>query len=931
MAQETIRPAAYVFDPGTGSFIGMYRTLAFPPEWRQPILDLWQHGWRRPDPDKQIPIRRLNAAIRALAPDLVSVADRATLDGTKPWLYTNSEYPKSVIGTLILNWLYTMQPDIEKFGHLRDAYQRLDVSSLEWDMHAVDLTEQAITAGGTADPAAHLFRLLPEVLAARIEAQQPQYEYADTEVTFHRVATDRGAELMSWPPTKDRQEEDEAGRPAHYSAVIKITLQTVPFSPVPRIHLSTGIRRWVRGSFYLPVGRGVTTYLRADGPWLAGTAQSPRFAAAKLVWDWKERKPVWAVDGPQGVMSRLVHQFPDPEELTEEAEAWLHGRDGVAAAVTHHTTMRAHAVKTGLMPTERQRLTQWAGQALLPEFHPVEALVKSGRKPKPDRVTKKLPSLPRKKDGREPDPEQVARIVERRGEDSRSNATLRRELLARAIGGRPLVCHMLYQTDAVRDELVSAAERNLDLRSYRVDAGSDDVRVWDTPEVSVRMHMLRLGELGAPLGDDAALRREGAHERAVEERRTAVCELLKEAPDLSQVVFVELEGKKAFKPRTDPKGAIRLGCADAGRVSQFITPLRRASAQATTDDDEAGGGSLKHRADSAWADGLRQIGMALVPQHSLPVGAIPERVNQLAFWIVRRNVGEASKNRQFTPIAVLIRPGQDCILGRTPTMSAWAPYPDLLKGLTGDIRGQDLKSAEQQAAETARFLRQVLYNLRSEPTVVLTHAQNMRSSWEWLLNPQLIPDKIRLSAGLTQDLALHGKTLTLIRIRDSDNNETPQWWSPKENEFAGFATGLWRESGADDNCRVFYATAEKPVTHKDMLRDDTKLTPHANIHSGELVINSDRNAWNPTLLEIAVVGKPPADDAEAWATYVHHQRFPDDYLAGLKFPLVLHLAELAHEYALPFADRAQELTVADEDIDGEPGDSLTAGDLDDMD
>ena len=44
---------------------------------------------------------------------------------------------------------------------------------------SVDLTEQTLTAGGTADPARHIYRLLPEVLAARIE-KLPPYEYCGT-------------------------------------------------------------------------------------------------------------------------------------------------------------------------------------------------------------------------------------------------------------------------------------------------------------------------------------------------------------------------------------------------------------------------------------------------------------------------------------------------------------------------------------------------------------------------------------------------------------------------------------------------------------------------------------------------------------------------------------------------------------------------------
>lgn len=61
--------------------------------------------------------------------------------------------------------------------------------------------------------------------------------------------------------------------------------------------------------------------------------------------------------------------------------------------------------------------------------------------------------------------------------------------------------------------------------------------------------------------------------------------------------------------------------------------------------------------------------------------------------------------------------------------------------------------------------------------------------------------------------------------------------------------------------------------------------------------------------------------------YAHQQRFPDDYPDGLKLPHVLHLAELATEYAL-----LHEYKFLDEDsdenedkADGEQGE----GDADD--
>ena len=95
-------------------------------------------------------------------------------------------------------------------------------------------------------------------------------------------------------------------------------------------------------------------------------------------------RAAWAVGGPADIMSRLsiAHDFPKPGDLAQDAEAWLNGKDGVTAAVTHHAAMGYHGVGTGLMPSERQRLTAvggpGAGTALHACRRPVHGQAREG-------------------------------------------------------------------------------------------------------------------------------------------------------------------------------------------------------------------------------------------------------------------------------------------------------------------------------------------------------------------------------------------------------------------------------------------------------------------------------------------------------------------------------------------------------------------------
>jgi len=958
---DEIRTAAFTPVPGAQPFTGLYHALAFPRPWRQAILDLYRHGKKYPDKYKQVPIGSLNAAIRAIAPDLVSVAKNAAVTDDVPWLYTMSEYPASILKRLTASWLYTLQPSPGAYPLLRDTIAMMDLDSLDWDLMSVDLTEQVLTPGGTADPARHLYQLLPDVLAARIE-KLPPYEYCGHQVSFRQVAAlavdsrgTGGAELMSWPPleyTPKPRKMGQAPRTWRYSGTIKVTLQTVPFSPVPRIHLATGIRRWVRGDVWPADGDTVSVYLLAQGPWLAGARESARFATARLkVWHEKDKeiRAAWATGGPEGILSRLevAREFPEPEAIARDAESWLQQRDGVVAAVTHHQAMGYHGAGTGLMPSERQRLTEWAAQALEPEFKPAPDLQRCKTwKANPKALLKQHVPVPKEKKDKDAAPEELAQNAAARTAAQTANTEIdvinaeqRRQHLARAAGSdRVFSVHLLWQTPEVRDELITAAERSLGLAGHRV-AAAEGVRTWQTPELEVRIYARELAAgLGGPLrrsvdgqsGDRTVPRKGRETQLAIEDRRRAVHQFLDGLGEDSRVVLVELKGKDDFKPSwTDPKFAIRLGCADADRVSQFITPQKTGtSADAGTDagmpdEDNEGESDLGHRAAAAWGDALRQAGMSLVPRHTVGPDAIPEKLNQLAFWIVRRNTDGPTWNSQFTPIAVLLRPGQDVIMGRMPGMQGWIPYPGLLKKLTGKVRGSDLKYADQQKSENARFIRQVLYALRGEPTLVLTHAQNGRSSWDWLKNTHLVADKVQLGDGPVQGLSLQGRQLRLIRVRDSEREETPQWWAPETEELAGISKGLWEQPGADDANRVLYSTSEKGSTHTKKQRDDTKLTPHISKNTGKqtgetttrVVLNAGRNAWNPALLEITVTGCAAGDQPAAWAMYVHQQRFPDDYRDALALPLALHLARLATEYALP-----HELTNGTREQDGEEAD-----------
>ncbi len=861
---------------------------------------------------RRVPTAAVNQLMRATAPEIVTVDSTARFGSENPWLYCQDPYPIAVTNLYIATWLKNLPRDAddpEAAALMMNCFRDLDTAALSWQRGRVDLLQQRVSPGGTALPAPHVYRLLPDVLAERI-VRQGRYEHHGRQLSFRQVAGrtgargqgSGGAELMSnvIEHVRGRRGGGDS-KPTYYAATLRITVRTVPFSSVPRVHLTAGVRRFVTGKVYMPYGKGVSAYLLPDDSLVHDGPQPQRFAVAML--EWQNGTTDWRQGGAAGMLAGIsaLDALPSPDRLVKEADHWIHGRDGIRIAIGHQAAMGRHTIGTGLMPSERRRLIEWAEQAIAPEFVAVPKLERSAYARPPMKQLRKLPSIP--KDMEEKEPEERAVIIDRRELNAAHNAQVLRARLSEALEGEDLVAVVLHQDDVIRDRMIEAAETGLGLSGHRREQGPD-TWVWEAAELTVRLHALPLGALGAPLGGDDVPRRGQEHDKAIEERRIGVARAmaaLREAAPGVRLAFVELDGQDAFrhaKRRADPKHAIRLSCADAGLVTQFIRPP---DPDAEPEEALADAGM---RAAAAWSDGLRQTGMRLVPQHSLGDALIPMNLNQVTFHLVERRLDGPTGKQQFTPIALLIRPGATCVLGRSADMHAWVPYPELLRSLTGRVEGR--KNSAEQSALMAAFVKKTLAQLRSTPTLVLVHGQDVRKRWPWLKNDGLERDRLGLDGGPTQRIGLYGKQLRVVRVADGSRDETPQCWAEREEsepglrgqQRGGIAKGLWRSAVQGDSGRVFYSTADKPSTQTKLTNDDAKLTPHVNA-AGKNAHRPMTNAWNPAPLELTAACLQPGDDAEAWASYVHQQRFCEDYRDALGLPLILHLAQLADHYALP--------------------------------
>ncbi|MEW2329420.1 DUF3962 domain-containing protein [Micromonospora chersina] len=926
MAYDRQQPAVFLPQRAMSNPL---RTLAFPDEWRERIarLDAANYPNRTLSTARRVRIRPLNALLRVAVPDLISTATHTSLRDGAPWLYATKDCPVPVLRTLLNAWLYDLAWKETAKPLVVPTITALDVAELHWQPELVDLLECKTSDGGTAVPAPRLYTLLPDVIAGQIAQHSDRYPYTHegVQLRFRQVAANPsadGAELMSWPPLI-YQTGRKNPRTWRYSAVLRIALRTVPFDPRPRLHIDVGVRRWTSTTVH-PKGRNTAAvYLLPKNPFAAGVSVPDKFAVAALRWNPKTGKLMWSHSGPGQMLSRInvIEQLPDAEQLGQQSDFWLPERDGLAAAVAYHTTMRgpSHEVGAGIMPAERRRLLLWLADILKPHFALAEPLHRvPGIRP-PATTFADLPSIPKNNKAKLPTAEFAAQQEQARARRQlriADNARIRRQRLAEVTDGKGLTVALLDQESAtMRDQLIDVVEKLLDLPRRNVT--SADSWTWTVDGFTLTVGARPLSGLGGPLGAGKKVSQGSQHDAAVKQRRAEVANVMTTwargaaAPDAALVV---LEGRDSFGQRTtDPKFAIRMGCADAGAVSQFIRP------EDGTEDD-----TLEHRAEAAWLDLFRQIGMRFVPEtRGL---AVRDDLNQIAFWIVKRRKDDTNTRRLFIPVAVLIRPGNASIMGRASGMPNWVPYPQLLKHLAGHD-DRDMPTTEgEQAAVLAGFIRSTLGAFRPTETLVVVDTHNIRYRLPTFQNTNLVAERIQFADGVSQWVKTFGRRLRLVRIGGHERMETPQGWAAGTDN-AGIASGLWYDAqhiGLDD-ARVFYSTVEKPVTHTKVGVQLAKLTPHhtktepkPGVAGEEEVKEKDHfrpgaSAWNPELLQFTVVAKPEDEKGHTWAAFLHQQRFcSDDYNAALSRPLILHLAKLTTRYALP-SDSDEET----DDNDGE--------------
>ncbi|MEV5883821.1 DUF3962 domain-containing protein [Streptomyces sp. NPDC052020] len=897
----TIRTSAYEPDPAHGPLVESLHVMRLGEELHTLLTSLHGRIRKQSDHTARLPVRQLNSLLRSMAPGVVATARNAHTAADSPWLYGREPVPSEVVGPLVGTWAAGLlrgheddetEDDETREPELEDRLlERLDtvVAHLPpWQAEPVDLTETSVSPGGTAEPARRLFSLLPEWAAHHLAARPCRVLGQD--IRFRVVSREGGAELVSWPP----QRHEHKRRTWYYSALITLTVHTVPFAERFRVHVATSIRRWATGLEIEPRElRGTTVLLDAPLPWPDGPDRSPRLVENTLAFERSRGRLAWRRHSPALLLPDLdiVRRYPEPVDLFSAPEQWLNGHKGVAAGIVYSPVLGPHSVGSGLMPKERSLLDTWVEEGLRPMLRRVPDLSRVTRKNTPSLLSR--PALAGQAATRET-----------------LLALSRRSALARALNGAPLDVDLRWQTPETRKALLAELPALIGLAPGRPRDGAEDTWCWQADGIDIRVRTRPAGTLTDALKLSGDRRRPRARRLAdaITERCAVASGHIEPAPAGLGVALIEIGGKKRFKdvPDSDPKHALRIACARRGRLTQFIT---------VPDEEED---TLAHRARWTWLDVLRQLGAISPPAHRVGAG-IPGDVQYAALWLVRHTRKGPTRCPVRRLVAVRVRPDEGTVHGWNPERAEWVPYHRLLRSLADSSGvdspitpesdfpkgGRSRSEAEQHGQQEAeRQIRALFYQFRERPTLLLADLGNLRQCWPRLRNGTLARDMLGFGADPDQRLAVYGPDLRIVLARDGNGrDEVPEWYAHDGKGKVGFSQGVWGPAQPDN--RVFASTTDVPHT-ATLPKGLMKLIPTTTYPTAPR-----KTAWNPVYLELTVLGclshkaladagreQEQADSPAEWATLAHQLRFHDDY-PPLSRPLPLHLARLAGEYVLP--------------------------------
>ena len=858
-----------------------FNILKFPEAWKNELRSLQAEITGRPVDKTTVPIGLLNKAMRALVPDLIHIYPKAAQSDDKFWLYSTTPIDSKALYLIVNAWVKTQFSKASETS-ITNLLKKLKADDLLWQPTAIDVNEWTTEPNGTAKLGSdNTFILLPHILAAKLSQDNVTIQWYSEVLRFRRAPMlgTQGSELVSWPPMKYKD--------SYWSVVITFTVQTVPFQNFPVIHCDLSVRRW--GSLpiqSLPADKETSVYLLTSVPWLEGIPNSNSFQVAPIAWErvpssqQQEGQSIYRMKWGSNLAPLLDklkprHPFLAPQDIATNPVSALNLNGSPSAALVYRNGINPeHRVGPGLSPADRRYLAEKIAELLAPEWEFVEQL----QRVKFKSAVGQNPFLPNSQTQKK---------------NTLTEFQNQRCMAIQQAVGEQLTVEIWYQQDSTKDALIKAMGECLGIPESAS-------LPYKFPELEFTLNISTqvLSALGDELKLDSGIkdkkerRRQAIRQRAEEVQK----EIQKKASRASgvTVAFIELDSAEKFSGNTDPKDALRRGFALSERLTQFIST--------------EGTGNLPHRALNGFLDLLRQLGVQADPPNIVieqqkqivddkgktknvhQKYEFPEKLNYVGLWMIKQNSPtSADGSIQRVPVMVYMTANTTDIKAIAPGFEGWLTYREaLLKIACGEAKG--FKRVEEAMM---RFVKPKLQEVTAlGDTLLICHAQNLRSAWQWLNNRNITSDRVAFGRENPLDITRVDRNLRIVRVRDSQGHETPEWYAPKGDE-QGWTKGLFKMGD-----RVFASTYNKPKQFRTPV-NVSRVSSSTTTKGRELEASPHRYFWNPGLVELTIACIQPNDEIFPWAALTHELRhLALHYDEALKLPLPLHLAKQIEDYVL---------------------------------
>lgn len=774
---------------------------------------------------------------------------------------------------------------------------------------------------------------MPHILAVELSKPGLKFDLDGQQLQFYRTISSngKGAELFSWQPLNYTEHEQTY----YYSIVLTLNVVTVPYQPYPQIQITPSIRRWLSiTDSQLSNNHASTGYIRAKLNW--GKALNPGnlteyFVNCSMVSkndnaDWDENLAK--------LLKKLDILSISPPEILANPSAALRGNPNIG--ITYKDGMEpAHLVAKGLPTANTHQLLQQIDNILEEyleplycqrldyhkskhsQFFDLKRPKKSFKEPivikkeetekqfelrrkrlEQTQATERRKCIKKKTESEsdyqrrreellqkqeqellecKPEPKETEEAFQERRQQFYRELSVNQAELRQAIRssiGEDLTIWIWYIKDYNLVERLEAVQYCLGLP--KAEPGSYSFAEGLTVNIRTEEAASLAERINLPINNKPnSTQKQNAVNNRINEIAEIVQPVKSELPGKVGVWF-ELYGKECYNRYhwCDPKNAIRLGFADVGIGSQFITPERK---------------SYHQKAISSFIDLLRFLGVRLAPSHiTLPNVDENTPINEVALHLVNRTSKTSAHGKaQLIPVIIKMSSLTAEISAIYPNLDSWKPYDEAATRINND--GRSFQNDAQGKAAIRNWIQQTLAKkeLRDKPTILYCEAVNIRQVWTWLQDTQISSQGLSF-AERDNPIFKPMSGWRVIRIRTGD--ETAEYYGIDGEKISGFVTGIFKNP---DNDRVFLSISDKPATMNGLNTDSKIKKP-------------EKNWQHPSIVEITIGYCQKGDDLLELAAIAHESRHGVlQYEGFLEKPRVLHYAEQIAEYVLMLDDDDQ--------------------------